>query len=45
MRCPKRHAMLWLGLCYWLCERGKCGTIYVSRERGFIKDDRGTEGR
>ena len=39
MKCPKRHAMGWLGLVYWHCS--DCRVIYVSREEGYIKRVRG----
>lgn len=30
LKCPKGHVMTWLGTAYWICGRGKCGTIYVA---------------
>ena len=27
LKCPKSHAMIWLGLSFWVCP--ECHTVYV----------------
>lgn len=27
LKCPRRHAMIWLGTAFWICE--PCHVIYV----------------
>ena len=31
IKCPKGHAMIWLGSAFWICGKGKCNTIYVQQ--------------